>query len=254
MSKYEDDNPIQEYTRESIFAKIKKFEKDDDQYELQREKKNYINTSLKNEKKEFPNYYPRTKYNNSNSNIGPEAKIILFCFLGFFIFCCSLPIMFEMSFLEMMTDFENGMPKDPMPFETSLGSENPELNDEFDNIGISELEFIEFNNAGKIPALYKFDKYTIANWCDFTELDSRFTFNVNTIQINYDNIPQLSKYKLTQGLENRHYELVNNYPTGDLYAINTANGYFMFVLISSNDIIYGAAQGNYEGVFNVIEK
>ena len=270
MSKYDNDDPIQDVSRGGIFSKLKRFE-EDDEYNLGKIKESNSN-SHNNENKynntrnsyntknsynsksynNFKNYYSKTKYNNYPKS-SFATKFLIFCFVALIVFCRFIPIIFEGIINEQILKLEAQKVKKQMPFETSLGIGIPELEDEYDIIAVSELEYISFNKAGNIPTLYKYDKNTTANWCNFTELDDRFTFNVNTIQINYGNIPQSSIYKLTQGLLNRHYNLVNNYPTGDLYAINTSDGYFLFVLVSSNNIIYGAAQGSYQEIFNVKE-
>ncbi len=248
MSRYENDDPIQEVSKGGFFSRLKRFE-DDEEYNSTKREKMYINNSFNNTN--LKNYYSETNLNNSS--VSTATSFLSIGILLVIIFGCFLPIYIAVIISENMFDANANVPerKIAMPFETSLGTKNPILDDEYDNVLFAKLEFIDFKNAGSIPTLYKYDKNTSANWCNYTELDHRFTFNVNTIQFNYENIPQGSKYNLTQGLINRHYELVNNYPTGELYAINRGNGYFTFVLVSSNDIIYGAAQGNYEDVFNV---
>lgn len=259
MSRFANDDPIQEVSKSGIFSRLKRFE-DDEEYNLSRKEKSYTNNSSHKSystynSNNFKNYYSSTKYNNTTSaTLNPGTRFVLFFIWGIFLACLIFPAIFGFFIQNEMMEFINEESKKPMPFETSLGSQTPKLDDELDNVLFSKSDFITFTNAGKIPTLYKFDKYTKANWCDFTELDPRFTFNVNTVQFNYPSIPELSKYDLSQGLINRNYKLVNNYQTGELYAINNENGYFLFVLISDRNIIYGAAQGNYEDVFNVAKK
>ena len=257
MNKYDDNNPIQENDG-SIFLKLKRFE-ENDEYDFEKEVKDYMNSrkvsNINNENKNSnnSNYYSTTKFYDSNyistANLNSLKKILKL--LGFLFL---IWIIVRLGFFLFIFNFigENhdvGIKKTEMTFEKSLGSETPELNDDMDNVQFSRVPTITFDKAGSIPTLYKYDKNTKANWCDFTKLDPRFNGKANTVQVNYDTIPISSKEKLIKGLEDKYYQFVNSYPTGDLYAINTSSGYYLFVLISSNNIIYGAAYGDYHKIF-----
>lgn len=130
--------------------------------------------------------------------------------------------------------------------EENVSSENTLYN----NILMSKLEFISFENVGKIPSLYKFDTETKANSCKFTELDTRYKGVVNTLEISYDSIPEESLNSLKQSLINRNYTSIGYDLNGEIYVMPTENNQFLFVIISNTSIIYGGGNGNYENVFN----
>ncbi|MBR3614913.1 MAG: hypothetical protein IKL55_07035 [Clostridia bacterium] len=256
MNKYDDNNPIQENDG-SIFLKLKRFE-ENDEYDFEKQEKDYMNSikesSRNNENKNSnnSNYYSTTKFYDSNyvsaANLNSLKTFLKLSGILFLIWII-IRFVFFLSIFSIGENHDVGIKKTEMTFEKSLGSETPELNDDMDNVQFSRVPTITFDKAGSIPTLYKYDKNTKANWCDFTKLDPRFNGKANTVQVNYDTIPISSKEKLIKGLEDKYYQFVNSYPTGDLYAINTSSGYYLFVLISSNNIIYGAAYGDYHKIF-----
>lgn len=234
---FESDDPIKEVGRKSIFGRIKSFEESDEynfEKQIQEYEKVISNKQIENESVE----YNITELSEESKKLIKWLSTILFM----------IPIIFMIyTFVELYK--LNSYEVSELPIETSLGEENPVLEDELDQQIYYRLSTIEFDKAGSIVALYKFDKKTVANWCNFTEYDERFNGRVNTFQINYDVIPDLSKEKLKEGLTRRDFEHVKEYPTGSVYAINKDNGYFLFVLISEKDLIYGSADGRYQDLF-----
>lgn len=233
----ESDDPIQEVGRKSIFGRVKSFE-EDDEYNFEKEMEEYEKTfSSKQTENENIEY--------NAPELSDEARKLVI-WLSTILFM--LPIIFMIYIAVELYKFDSYVVTE-LPIETSLGSENPVLEDELDLQIYYKLSSIDFNNAGSIVALYKFDRRTVANWCNFTERDERFNGMVNTFQVNYDYIPTLSKEKLKDGLTTRGFEHIKEYSTGSVYAINKNNGYFLFVLISENDLIYGSAGGRYQDLF-----
>lgn len=239
MRNYYDDNddPIKEVGRKSIFGKIKSFE-ESDEYNFEKEMQEYQKVSS--------NKQIENESINCNAAELSEESMRLVRWLSIIIFI--LPIIF-MLYTAVELYKLNSYEVKELPIERSLGEENPILEDELDQQIYYRLTSIDFDNAGSIIALYKYDKQTVANWCNFTEYDERFNGMVNTFQINYDYIPTLSIKKLKDGLTNRNFEHIKEYSTGSVYAINKDNGYFLFVLISEKDIIYGSASGKYQDLF-----
>lgn len=238
---FENDDPIQEVGRKSIFGRVKSFE-ESDEYNFEKEMEEYEKSFSKEQ-----------NINNVNRNININHQVSttsnefsnLIIIISIFIIISPLIYMVYWAW-----DFSNSYIEiKELPIETSLGEEDPVLEDEFDLQIYYKLTSIEFDKAGSIVALYKFDKDTVANWCNFTESDKRFNGLVNTFQINYDYIPNVSRQKLKEGLELRKFEHIKEYPTGSVYAINKENGYFLFVLISAENLIYGSAGGKYQDVF-----
>ncbi len=234
---FESDDPIQEVGRKSIFGRIKSFEESDEynfEKEMQEYEKNFSSKQTENENIE----YNTTELSEESKKLIKWLSTILFM----------IPIIFMIYIVVELYKFDSYVVSE-LPIETSLGIENPVLEDELDQQIYYKLTSIDFDNAGSIVALYKFDKQTEANWCNFTERDERFNGMVNTFQINYDYIPTSSKEKMKDGLLLRKFEHIKEYPTGSVYAINKDNGYFLFVLISEKDLIYGSAGGRYQDLF-----
>ena len=205
------------------------------------EYKKSVSEQLRNTANDSNNTYAYSNQSNYSTTTSANFTITIVVFIFFIIL---------IAVFGAMADMMNytSLPKQ-LPIETSLGEENPVLEDELDQQIYYRLSSINFDNAGSIVALYKFDKQTVANWCNFTERDERFNGMVNTFQINYDYIPTSSKEKMKDGLIIRKFEHIKEYPTGSVYAINKDNGYFLFVLISENDLIYGSAGGRYQDLF-----
>lgn len=240
------DDPIQEVGRRGIFRRLHSFE-EDDEYNYEKEMKEY--------KKSFSNTQNRYINTNVNTNqLYPDeqlSKMAVNFTVFLIILICVLPFL---AIIYITTDITETISPSktyvkPLAIEKSLGSEMPDLTDEFDLLVFYKLTSIKFDEAGSIIALYAFDKKTVANWCNFTENDERFNGMANTLHINYDAIPVYSKEKLINGLMLRDFEYVKEYPTGSVYAINKDNGYSLFVLISENDIIYGVSGGRYQDLF-----
>lgn len=240
------DDPIQEVGRRGIFRRLHSFE-EDDEYNYEKEMKEY--------KKSFSNTQNRYINTNVNTNqLYPDeqlSKMAVNFTVFLIILICVLPFL---AIIYITTDITETISPSktyvkPLAIEKSLGSEMPDLTDEFDLLVFYKLTSIKFDEAGSIIALYAFDKKTVANWCNFTENDERFNGMANTLHINYDSIPVYSKEKLINGLTLRDFEYVKEYPTGSVYAINKDNGYSLFVLISENDIIYGVSGGRYQDLF-----
>ncbi len=233
---FESDDPIQEVGRKSIFGRVKSFEEDDD-YKFEKEMEEYEKSfSSEQQENEYADYKTTIKSNGFLNAI----KVIIF-------YMVLLPLIL---IIIGVTEYVkvNSYVKE-LPIEKSLGEENPVLEDELDMQIYYKLTSVEFDKAGSIVALYKFDKDTVANWCNFTERDERFNGMVNTFHINYDYIPTVSRQKMKEGLELRKFKHIKEYPTGSVYAINKENGYFLFVLISEKDLIYGSAGGRYQDLF-----
>lgn len=235
---YESDDPIQEVGRKSIFGRIKSFEESDD-YNFEKEMEEYEKSFSKEQTINRNVNYQTSVVGNEFSKLIIVISIFIMMFPMIFMMYGALDLSKSISYVEIKE----------LPIEKSLGSENPILEDEADLQIYYKLSTINFDNAGSIVALYKFDRQTVANWCNFTEKDERFNGMVNTFQINYDYIPTLSKEKLKDGLTTRGFEHIKEYSTGSVYAINKNNGYFLFVLISEKDLIYGSASGRYQDVF-----
>ena len=233
---FESDNPIQEVGRKSIFGRTKSFEESDEynfEKEMEEYKKSNSNINLINE--------------NLNYKTSVTVDRFNYVIIAIAIFFVLLPLI-SMVWISINFSEPTSYVKE-LPIEKSLGSKIPVLEDELDRQIYYKLTSIEFDKAGSIIALYKFDKQTKANWCNFTENDERFNGMVNTFQINYDFIPDTSKEKLKEGLVIRDFDRIKEYATGSVYAINTDSGYFLFVLISENDLIYGSAKGKYQDLF-----
>lgn len=235
---FESDDPIQEVGRKSIFGRIKSFE-ESDEYNFEKEMEEYEKSFSKEQTINRNVNYQTSAVGNEFSKLIIVISIFIMMFPMIFMMYGALDLSKSISYVEAKE----------LPIEKSLGEENPVLEDELDLQIYYKLSSIDFNNAGSIVALYKFDRRTVANWCNFTERDERFNGMVNTFQINYDYIPTLSKEKLKDGLTTRGFEHIKEYSTGSVYAINKNNGYFLFVLISENDLIYGSAGGRYQDVF-----
>lgn len=235
---FESDDPIQEVGRKSIFGRIKSFE-ESDEYNFEKEMEEYEKSFSKEQTINRNVNYQTSAVGNEFSKLIIVISIFIMMFPMIFMMYGALDLSKSISYVEVKE----------LPIEKSLGEENPVLEDELDLQIYYKLSSIDFNNAGSIVALYKFDRRTVANWCNFTERDERFNGMVNTFQINYDYIPTLSKEKLKNGLTTRGFEHIKEYSTGSVYAINKNNGYFLFVLISEKDLIYGSASGRYQDVF-----
>lgn len=235
---FESGDPIQEVGRKSIFGRIKSFE-ESDEYNFEKEMEEYEKSFSKEQTINRNVNYQTSAVGNEFSKLIIVISIFIMMFPMIFMMYGALDLSKSISYVEVKE----------LPIEKSLGEENPVLEDELDLQIYYKLSSIDFNNAGSIVALYKFDRRTVANWCNFTERDERFNGMVNTFQINYDYIPTLSKEKLKNGLTTRGFEHIKEYSTGSVYAINKNNGYFLFVLISEKDLIYGSASGRYQDVF-----
>ena len=248
------DDPIQEVGKRSIFKKRNCFE-NDEEYNLEKEIENYkksIYNQQINSTSGYNNAYSNTTYNNPYNNSNKDDPMVMhYTEIAKKVVLWIVFIMFAVIFVEIfkvnfMLNVQSAL---PLPIEKSLGSNMPELIDEEDKQIYYKLNTITFDNVGSIVSLYKFDKITKANWCNFTEKDERFNGKANTFQVNYDYIPQSSINKLKNGLISRKFELIKEYSTGSVYAINTNKGASLFVLISEKDIIYGMFAGKYQDLF-----
>lgn len=230
----ENDDPIKDVAKKSVFGRIKSFE-ENDEYNFEKEMEKY-EKSISNSQVENTNAnYQTTIPNKETANL-----VIIIVFFTILISIFILLIYGGNTATDTTKE---------LPIKTSLGSDTPDLNDELDQKMYYMLSYIKFTEVGNIDALYKYDTQTKGNWCNFTESDERFNGLANTFQINYNYIPEYSKNKLINGLIEENFKHVVDYPTGSVYAINKNNGYSLFVLISEKDIIYGAYYGEYQDLF-----
>lgn len=122
----------------------------------------------------------------------------------------------------------------------------------YNGINLAELEIIIFRNKAGIPTLYLIDKSVKANWCEFTKLDPKYNKSANTIEINYEYIPEESLNALRNELLEGNFIYLGNEENGELYLLDTEDEYFVFATISDTNIIYGGGIGYYKDVFNFV--
>ena len=242
---YENDDPIKEVKRSSIFGRLKSFE-ESDEYNFEKEMKAYEtenSTQRINNSSNYTDTYGDSNLSDDQIEYATAQGRKVVCFIAFLIFCVVFIEIFQILAIPTVPIRKS------LLIEKSLGSSMPEFNDEQDKQQYYMLSSIKFDKAGSIVTLFKFDKKTVGKWCNFTENDERFNGLANTFQVNYEYIPESSKNKLKAGLVSRKFEHIKEYQTGSVYAIYKNNGYSLFVLISEKDIIYGVFGGKYQDLF-----
>lgn len=96
----------------------------------------------------------------------------------------------------------------------------------YNGINLAELDIIIFKNGAGIPTIYLIDKNVQANWCEFTKLDSRYNKSANTIEINYEYIPEESLNALRTELLEGGFIYLGNEKNGEVYLLDTNDRHF----------------------------
>lgn len=273
----ENDDPIQEVGKKSIFSRMKSFEND-------------FGYKIKKEMEEFEKYLDEEKLKeennlNSNKHYNPEPSInyntvsksksanslISFYIIIYItvLFMIGFTALFITSFISSdnigaveisQEDFyiNPNIEREQFDYyqDEEILEEEPveEVNERlfYNGINLAELEVIIFANGSGIPALYKFDKTTKANWCKYIDADTRFNKYANVIEINYENIPKESIRMLKEELLRGEFLFVGEERNGDAYVLDTGDNHYVFAIISDTNIIYGGGVGEYSQALHLI--
>ena len=290
MKNYDDsDDPIQEVGGRSIFSKLKRFE-NDLEYNFQKEMEEFEKYLDEEEKKKASsansNINPYNLNDNQESTYGndytntnnlkngyPIINFYIFIFI-FVFFMIGFSGLFIVALIQEESDariisetnlYTEGVTEldaenvteldseDEIKITSSTENKNTELKHEdlYNNIILSHLEFITFENGSEIPTLYKFDKETKADSCKYTESDPRYNKSANTIEINYDFIPKESLDILKKSLLARNYIFMNDDLGSEIYVLDTNDDHYVFVVVLGSTIIYGGGTGNYKYAFDL---
>ena len=211
------------------------------------------------------------KYNENESKVSNKKSsavkslMTTFIMLWVFFFCVCI---FLIWILSVSLDFDTQIKSDTKSYdeiENYKYETNEEIKNEveedtnvfnekhwYNGINLAELEVIIFKNGAGIPTLYLIDKSIQVNWCEFIKLDSRFNKSANTIEINYEYIPEESLNALRTELLNGEFTYLGNEKNGELYLLDTNDEYFVFAILSDTNIIYGGGIGEYSDVFDFV--
>ena len=238
----ENDDPIREVGGRGFFSKIKNFE-NDLEYKVQKEMEEfekYLDEEKKREASSLNNSsYSNNNYSNYNNIDATSVNIsntvnkmlgIYFTFIiGFFVFFM-FTILKDESSARLVKE-------SPTNYNSQVELTTEEI---YEDIKISKLEYITFDDGTQIPTLHRFDKKTEAFACDFSELDSRYKNVADTLEIQYLSIPARSLELLEQSLIRRNYEYIGDDANGRVFVLSTEEG-CIFVVTSDKRIIYGCA-------------
>lgn len=211
------------------------------------------------------------KYNENESKVSNKKSsavkslMTTFIMLWVFFFCVCI---FLIWILSVSLDFDTQIKSDTKSYdeiENYKYETNEEIKNEveedtnvfnekhwYNGINLAELEVIIFKNGAGIPTLYLIDKSIQVNWCEFIKLDSRFNKSANTIEINYEYIPEESLNALRTELLDGEFTYLGNEKNGELYLLDTNDEYFVFAILSDTNIIYGGGIGEYSDVFDFV--
>ena len=253
----ENDDPIREVGGRGFFSKIKSFE-NDLEYKFQKEMEEfekYIDEEKKRETNNFNNSsYSNNNYSNNNFNYDNTyatsritSNTLSKMFGIYFIFIIGFFFLFMFSIL-------GGESPAQLVRESTTYDNQIELTTEeaYEDINISKLEYITFDDGTQIPTLYRFDKETEAYDCDFSEVDPRYKNIADTLEIKYVSIPTRSLDLLEQSLIRRGYEYIGDSNSGRIYVFSKEDGCCLFVETSNTRIIYGCANCSYKYIFDNI--
>lgn len=211
------------------------------------------------------------KYNENESKVSNKkssaAKSLMTTFIMLWVFFFGVCI-FLIWILSVSLDFDTQIKSDTKSYdeiENYKYETNEEIKNEveedtnvfnekhwYNGINLAELEVIIFKNGAGIPTLYLIDKSIQVNWCEFIKLDPRFNKSANTIEINYEYIPEESLNALRTELLDGEFSYLGNEKNGELYLLDTNDEYFVFAILSDTNIIYGGGIGEYRDVFDFV--